>query len=346
MTMLSPSSLPNESQSPSSTAAARPRISVALCTYNGARFLEAQLDSFLTQTRGLDELVVCDDGSTDETLAILERFEKRAPFAVHVWRNETRLGSTKNFEKAIGLCSGDLIATCDQDDVWLPDKVALSEAALVTDPDRGLVFTNDDVVDDDLQSKGYRMWDAIHFGYLARRQVRKGHAFEILLKQWVVTGATMMFRADYRPYILPIPGNWVHDGWIAFVIGAMAEVGFVERPTVKYRQHAAQQIGGEKLGWRARYELAREMGPPHFRLAYQRCLLAQERLKELAPRLRDRRFLSLVDCKVQHQQRRLAISESPSRWKRIMWAFSELLRGGYQRYSSPAGPHFLKDLFL
>jgi len=346
MTMPSSSSWPDQSPSLPITAPARFRISVALCTYNGARFLEAQLDSFLKQSRPLDELVVCDDGSTDETVTMLERFKTRAPFPVHLCRNETRLGSTKNFEKAIGLCSGDFIATSDQDDVWLPDKIALSEEALATNPDRGLVFTNADVVDDDLRSRGHRMWDAIHFGFLARRRVRKGHAFEILLRQWVVTGATMMFKAVYRPYILPIPSSWVHDGWIAFVIGAMAEVGLVERSTVKYRQHAAQQIGGEKLSWKARYELAREMGPPHFRLAYQRCLLAQERLREFSSRLRDRRFLSLVDCKVQHQQRRLAISESRSRWRRIAWALGELFRGGSQRYSSPAGPHFLKDLFL
>jgi glycosyltransferase involved in cell wall biosynthesis len=318
---------------------------VALCTYNGARFLEAQLESILRQSRPIDELVVCDDGSTDETLTIVERFAIRAQFPVHTWRNETRLGSTKNFEKAIGLCSGDLIATSDQDDVWLPDKVALSEEALTGDRRPGLVFTNADVVDEELHSMGHHMWDAIQFGQLARRRVRRGHEFEVLLRQWLVTGATMMFRAEYRSSILPIPENWVHDGWIAFIIGAMAPIAMVERSTVKYRQHAAQQIGGRRLNWRELYEKAREVGPSHFRLAYERFLVARQRLQSLAPRMRDPQFLWLVDRKVEHQKRRLAIAENPSRMARVLWTLCELSRGGYHRYS-PTYTHFIKDMIF
>ena len=321
------------------------RISVAMCTFNGARFLEPQLDSFPAQTRMPDELVVCDDGSIDDTLAILERFARRAPFPVRIERNATRLGSTKNFEKAIGLCTGDLIATCDQDDVWLPEKLALSEAAIDAAPARGLIFTDSDVVDDELRSLGHTMWDAIHFGAMARRRVRQGRPFEVLLRQWVVTGATMMFRSAYRPCVLPIPDNWVHDGWIAFIIGALTPIGFVERPTLKYRQHSAQQIGGKKLGLKDLYKKAREVGPAHFRLDYERFKLARERLGSLASALKDARMLSRVDGKVEHQRRRLAIAESPLRWKRVLWSLDELLHWGYQRYS-PTCTHFIKDMLF
>lgn len=346
MTMVPSTPARDPARASAVTVATSARVSVALCTYNGARFLDAQLDSFVAQTRLPDELVACDDDSTDETGAILERFKNRAPFPVRVFRNETRLGSTKNFEKAIGLCTGDLIATSDQDDVWLPEKLALGEAALAEDPRRGLVFTDADVVDDDLRSRGHQMWDAVNFGHLARRRVREGRGFEVLLRQWVVTGATMMFRAEYLPYILPIPDNWIHDGWIAFIIGAMSTVGGIECSTVKYRQHAAQQIGGKKLSWKERYDLAREMGPPYFRLAHERFALARDRLRAFAPHVRDPRFLAMVDRKVEHQRRRLAIAESRSRWNRVRWAFGEFLRGGYQRFSSPPGPHFIKDLIL
>ena len=157
-----------------SGSVARPRISVALCTYNGASFLDAQLDSYLTQTRLPDELVVCDDQSSDATLALLDGFAKRAPFPVRLHHNQARLGSTKNFEKAIGLCTGDLIATSDQDDVWLPDKLALSEAAFAKSPEIGLIFTNAEVVDQGLEPLGHRLWDAIHFGPILRRRVRRG----------------------------------------------------------------------------------------------------------------------------------------------------------------------------
>ena len=329
----------------SAAATSAKRISIALCTYNGARFLEPQLDSFLGQTRLPDELVVCDDGSTDETPDILNRFAKRTPFPVRVQRNACRLGSTKNFEKAIGLCTGDLIATCDQDDVWLPAKLALGEAAFDIEPTRGLVFTNADVVDDELRGLGHTMWDAISFGALLRRRMRLGESFDVLLRQWVVTGATMMFRSEYRPFVLPIPDNWVHDGWIAFIIGAMAPIGFVETSTMKYRQHAAQQIGGKKLSLRELYQKAREVGPAHFRLDYERFSLARERLRSLAGRLQDPSILERLDRKVEHQRRRLAIAESPSRWNRVVWSVDELLHWRYQRYS-PTFTHFIKDVLL
>lgn len=321
------------------------RISIALCTYNGARFLESQLDSFLVQTRLPDELVVCDDGSTDETLTILERFALIATFPVRIERNQNRLGSTKNFEKAIGLCTGELIATSDQDDVWLPEKLALSEAAFDNEPALGLVFTDAIVVDEALHPMGHKMWEAIHFGLLARWRVRKGQSFEMLLRQWLVTGATMMFKAEHRSSILPIPESWIHDGWISFIIGAIAPIGMIDACTLKYRQHSAQQIGGKKLNWKELFELSRTVGAEHFRLAHDRFQLARKRLRTLAPRLRKPRYLAMVDRKVLHQERRLAIAEASSRFKRVIWTLNELLHWGYQRYS-PRTTHFLKDLLF
>jgi glycosyltransferase involved in cell wall biosynthesis len=321
--------------------AADHRISIALCTYNGGRFLQAQLDSYLAQTRRPDELVVCDDGSSDETLTILERFAERASFPVRIVRNPDRLGSTKNFEQVIGLCTGDLIAASDQDDVWLPDKLALCEAALDAQPSAGLVFTNADVVDDELRPLGHQLWEAIHFDALAHRRVRRGRGFDVLLRQWVVTGATMMFRAEHRAHVLPIPPCWIHDGWIAFIIGALGPVTFVERSAMRYRQHAAQQIGGKKLGWREQYALARQVGRKEFRLEHERFRLAYERLRTLA----DPKVLARVARKVRHHQRRLAIAECPSRWRRILLALDELVRGGYHRYA-PATTHVLKDLLF
>jgi glycosyltransferase involved in cell wall biosynthesis len=324
------------------------RISVALCTYNGGRYLDAQLDSILGQTRPPAELVVCDDRSTDDTLAILDRFRQRAPFAVRIERNPETLGSTKNFEKAIGLCSGDLIATCDQDDVWFPEKLLLNEAAIDADPGPGLVFSDAEVVDEALCPLGHTMWESIEFGWIDRWRVRHGKAFEVLLRRWLVTGATMMFRADFVPLLFPIPPNWIHDGWIAFIIGAMAPIGLIDRPLVRYRQHAAQQIGGKKLSWRELYQKAREIGPPHYRLAYERFVLARERLQAMAAEVRKPGFasnVSMMDGKVAHQKRRLDIAESASRLARVAWTLDELARGRYTRYS-PNSRHFIKDMLF
>jgi len=96
---------------------AKPLISIALCTYNGEAYLSDQLASIVKQTQQPDELIACDDGSTDNTLQILDQFSGEAPFPVRVYLNQQRLGPTKNFEKAISLCSGDFIFLSDQDDV-------------------------------------------------------------------------------------------------------------------------------------------------------------------------------------------------------------------------------------
>lgn len=105
-------------------------ISIAMATYNGERFLRQQLDSFSRQSVPCCELVVCDDRSTDSTSDILEDFSRSAPFPVHLVRNQERLGYTANFLKAAEMCQGNLIAFSDQDDEWLPNKIArLAEAS-------------------------------------------------------------------------------------------------------------------------------------------------------------------------------------------------------------------------
>src|SRR5258708_29962312 len=118
------------------------RISVAMCTYNGARFLAQQLESIVAQTRLPDELVVCDDVSADESPEIIRKFAKNAPFPVRLELNEKNLGSSKNFEKAIGLCRGGLIALADQDDVWKPQKLAVLETVLENHPEVGYAFSD------------------------------------------------------------------------------------------------------------------------------------------------------------------------------------------------------------
>jgi glycosyltransferase involved in cell wall biosynthesis len=221
------------------------KLSIAMCTYNGADFLPAQLDSIITQTRPPDELVICDDGSTDDTSSLLKRFaaESGAPVSLHF--NEQNLGSVKNFEKAIGLCTGDLIALSDQDDVWRSDKLQLIEESFQSYPEAGLVFSDAEVVDENLQPLNRRMWDEVGFDEQKRKLVRLGRAFEVLITGWTVTGATMAFRSRFVPLALPVPDQiaMIHDGWIAVTIAAVARMIMIEEPLIEYRQHSRQQIG-------------------------------------------------------------------------------------------------------
>src|ERR1700721_581226 len=110
-------------------------LSIALCTYNGERFLPEQLRSIGEQSRLPDELVGCDDASTDRTLGIIEDFARQAPFPVRIEVNAANSGSTPNFAKAIGMCKGDSIVLADQDDVWVPSKLAALETALTFNPE-------------------------------------------------------------------------------------------------------------------------------------------------------------------------------------------------------------------
>ena len=224
-------------------------LSVAMCTYNGARFLPEQLRSIATQTRTPDELVVCDDCSSDETAHVVESFAAAAPFPVRLVRNEARLGSTRNFERAVALCRGRLIALADQDDSWHPEKLAKLEAALEASG-AGLAFCEGEATDEDLRPLGTGVWGAVRFGPEEREKFWRGAAFEVLLDHNVVTGAAALFRAEFRDLILPIPldlmhDGWrvIHDGWMALLISAVADIAAVPERLYSYRQHPGQQLG-------------------------------------------------------------------------------------------------------
>ena len=219
------------------------KISVAMCTYNGAEFLPEQLDSIGAQTRPPDEIVICDDASTDETVAVIKQFAG----AVHT--NEKNLGSIKNFEKAIKLCTGDIIVLSDQDDVWREDKLEVIGAAFERNRATGLVFSDAEIVDENLNPTGRRMWEEVGFDAHKRKLVAHGRALDVLITGWTVTGATMAFRSAYKNLVLPIPRDiqMIHDGWIALTVASVAGVVMIDEPLIKYRQHDRQQIGAPTL---------------------------------------------------------------------------------------------------
>jgi len=224
----------------------RYRLSVAMCTYNGARFLGEQLESIASQTRLPDELVVCDDCSTDGSAEILKSFVRHSPFDVRLEINENNLGSTKNFEKAISICQGEVIALADQDDIWYPSRLKVTESAFRNNPLVGAVFADADVVDEALNPLGYRLWEVALFSRAQKRLFAAGRPFEALLAHNVVTGATLAFRSKYLPLVCPIPSEWVHDGWIAILIAGVDAVLPIKIPVIKYRQHSEQQLGARK----------------------------------------------------------------------------------------------------
>jgi len=162
------------------------KISIAMATYNGERFIREQLESLSAQTRLPDELIVADDGSTDRTLEILRDFARDAPFPVRIHPSERNLGYTRNFLRAARSCTGDWIAFCDQDDVWLPEKLAAVERSSA-EPGVLLIVHSAEIVDKSLIPTGVRYPDF-------RR--RKIHGQFQLPTWWIVEGFVMAFRAD------------------------------------------------------------------------------------------------------------------------------------------------------
>ena len=219
-----------------------PSVSVAMCSYNMAAFIEEQLVSLARQTRLPNELVVCDDGSEDRTVEIVRAFAATAPFDVRIVQNDPRLGCNKNFEKAISLCNGDIIFLCDHDDVWHEQKIEIL-LGLMRDETVGGAFGDADVVLGDLTPRGFTLWDTCNFNPERRQRFAAGEQFSELIINNVVQGAAAAFKSSFRPAIIPIPLEWQHDYWIALIVSAQARISFTERRMLDYRQHGGNLIG-------------------------------------------------------------------------------------------------------
>lgn len=303
-----------------------PRISIALCTYNGATYLKAQLASFTAQTHLPFELIVCDDLSADDTFNIIEDFARESQFPVRCFRNQHRLGSTLNFDRAISMCGGDIIALADQDDVWRTDKLERLAHALNT-PGCVAAFSDAEVADETLVSLGYNMWQRVRFNEEEQSRFANDAALNVLLKHYVVMGAALAFRADLRQVLLPIPDDWHHDAWIALIAATVGKMVAIDEPLVKYRQHDANQIGARKISRVQQYLYAFKVR----RTEYLRQEIA--RFESLVTRVQSipNANCEQIEAKLDHLKRRANFS--PTRWKRIPGILKEIRSDGYARYS-------------
>jgi glycosyltransferase involved in cell wall biosynthesis len=216
-----------------------------MCSCNGAKFLPEQLRSIASQNRAPDELVVCDDLSNDSTVSLLRAFADLANFPVRIVSNEQRLGPAKNFEQAISLCEGDVIVLSDQDDIWRPQKLEKIAEVFDQNLDVPYVFSNADMIDENGKMLGHTMWDA--FGLQKNLDQFVGtNQLRLLLRQNLITGASMAFRASFRDIILPIPAGWMHDYWIAIIGSTLSRGMPIADRLLMYRRHPDQTCGWRK----------------------------------------------------------------------------------------------------
>jgi glycosyltransferase involved in cell wall biosynthesis len=318
-------------------------VSVALCTRNGARYVEQQVRDILSQSYPVDEVVVSDDASTDGTLDIVERvFAEVAPAATRliVLRNEVPLGVTANFEQAVRATTGSLIALSDQDDRWRPDRVDAAVAAFCARPQLLLTHSDARLVRGDGTPLGGSLFHALEVSGSDLALIHAGRAFEVLLRRNLATGATMTFRRSLLDVAVPFPGEWVHDEWLAIVAAATGELDVLEQPLVDYRQHGANEIGAARLD--LRQKVARVLASDPGRNAS-----IAGRFRELADRLGtvpevSAADLAALDRKVAYESARASMPAS--RWRRIPSIVRKFVRGDYARYASRRRWDAVRDL--
>lgn len=320
------------------------RLSVAMCVYNGADYIQEQLDSVAAQSRLPDELIVCDDRSVDNTLEIVEVFASKVTFPVRLVVNEENLGYIKNIEKAISLSTGNIIFPSDHDDVWHPEKLSRAEAILSDTPRVGAVFSNAEIVDERLNPLGYSLWQSADFNRSRQKRFTRGRAFEVLLKGNVVFGATMAFRATFKDLVLPISSAWDADEWIALLISTVAELAVIHEPLIKYRQHSTNMSGARRESFGE--QLARVRQPD--RVAFYSGMIDQytsiyERLLEVDGYSRDLKDISRLEARIKHLRARAEMKADIPR--RLPGVLRELATLRYHRYSS-GWKSVAKDLLL
>ena len=203
----------------------KPLVSIALCTYNGAEYLSLQLDTLVNQTYSPIEIVVVDDCSTDNTYAILTAYAAKYP-QFKLYRNEQNLGFVKNFERAVKLCTGELIALCDQDDIWHPEKIALQVEAI---KDNVFVYHDSDFIHEDGTSMNRKISDLMNF-------YRGGDPLVFLFFN-CVSGHAILMKRNLIDEALPLKEGYFHDWWLAYVATNIGTIDYIPQSLVSYRQH-------------------------------------------------------------------------------------------------------------
>ena len=221
-----------------------PSIDVLMATYNGERFVADQIESVLRQSYPDWKLTVRDDCSTDGTGAVVRDYARRHPDRIVVQARPTASGSAqRNFLEMLAGSDAPYVMLCDHDDVWLEDKIAVTVARMGELEQRFgrdvplLVHSDLIVTDPDLRVVAPSMMDAQQLDGRESRLAR-------LIVQNVVTGCTVMVNRPLADMVRePFDGIVMHDWWLALIASAFGGIGFLERPTVLYRQHGTNTVG-------------------------------------------------------------------------------------------------------
>lgn len=302
-----------------------------MCTYNGERFLPEQLESLLQQTEMPDEMVVCDDRSTDRTLNILQEFAGRAPFPVMIHVNREQMGPAANFARCFGLCKGEILLASDQDDLCYPYRIADTRRAFEADPALTFVFSDAPLIDEAGGEMGRTLYSSAAILGTDRRLLEQGTALTPVIHRWgMIYGCTLAFRAKYLAAALPVPYFWGHDTWIALVLSVLGPSRRLERPVTRYRQHEAQAMGAEDWSVSQRLKEAQARTADEYRLELRRYELGMAGM-EAHPEVKSR-LLPELAARYEFLKKRLEIRNGG--WRRGPELLSLVMRGAYWRHGA------------
>lgn len=313
-----------------SKLAVRPRTSVAIATYNGAKFLEEQLTSIARQSCPVDEVVVSDDCSSDESVRVAREAAARLGLTARILGNTARLGVASNFERAMTACSGEIVFLADQDDVWYTNKVECVLAAFSENPRLLAAFSDAVVVDERRRPLHDSLLGLSRLTSTERARIRAGGIFDVLMTRNVVAGATMALRASGISLALPVPQGWFHDEWLALFLSSVGEVALIDEPLIEYRQHQSNCVGiPPRTSLLEKYLSLKKLSRAERLQAAERARRLVERF-DRAPGLRAPLQLRAIE-KREHLRMRAELPKSKLR--RFPTIARELANGHYFRYS-------------
>jgi len=309
-----------------------PGASIALATFNGEKYLASQLQSLARQSTLPAELVISDDCSEDHTVEIVRDFAKRAPFPVRILCNERQLGFRDNFMHAVACCDSDLIAFCDQDDVWEPEKLSVM-VRLFEDSDVLLAFHNATLID--------ATGNEVALMYPGSDGVVVSEP--LTRDPWlVVPGFTQVIRRGLTRFSALHSASrdvdWpdeslAHDRWFYFLASVLGRIAFVRKPLVRYRQHGENAYGlyTDRQAHLGRLARGEEFVRSATAAAGNRVALLQQVQGLLTGQERERALqgISHYDNLRQRLEERVAVYASPSYFVRLRAFFALVRRGAY-----------------
>lgn len=244
-------------------------IDILLSTYNGEKYIEQQIHSILQQSRSDWVLLIRDDLSHDSTPHLIHKLQYLYPQKIQIIDDKsTNLGASQSFSKLLEKSKSDYVMFCDQDDVWVPNKIELTiskiqELEYIHSKKTPLLVHSDlKVVDHQLDLIENSFWKYQNL------DPKQGNFLNRTLVQNVVTGCTVMINQPLRQLATPIPNECImHDWWIALVAAAFGKIAYIETPTVLYRHHQSNLIGSKK--WDLKYIFSRAIDPKNIKVCFE-----------------------------------------------------------------------------